>query len=502
MDKRIRKVVIVGGGTAGWMTAAALSKVLVNDYCKIELIESESIGTVGVGEATIPQISTFNRILGIDEDEFVRETQATFKLGIEFNDWGKLGDSYIHPFGVYGVPIEAVPFHHYWLKMNQLGHYQQLDEFALSCVAAKKEKFARPQNLPNSPLSQIVYAFQFDAGLYAKYLRRYSEARGVIRTEGKIEHVKQNSENGFIESVVMNDGRVIDGDLFIDCSGFRGLLIEQTLKTSYEDWSHWLPCDRAVAAPCTKNGDPQPYTRSTARDAGWQWRIPLQHRTGNGYVYSSNFINDDDAVKTLLNNLDGEPLADPNKLRFVTGRRKKFWNKNVVAIGLSSGFIEPLESTSIHLIQSSISKLIGMFPNRDFEQADIDKYNAQSIYEIETIRDFIILHYKATTRDDTPFWDYCRTMDVPTALQDRIDLYKANGRLYREGDELFSETSWLSVMFGQGLKPKSYHPIVDAYDTDGLHKYMNGVIDVVSRSVDSMPSHAEFIKRHCAAKVL
>jgi len=499
MDNRIRKVVVVGGGTAGWMTAAALSKVLTNGYSSIELIESEQIGTVGVGEATIPQIATYNGLLGIDEDEFVRETQGTFKLGIQFNDWGKLGDSYVHPFGSYGVQIESVPFHHYWLKLHKEGRYQQLEEFSLACTAAPMGKFTRPIDIPKSPLAQIAYAFQFDAGLYAKYLRRFAEHRGVNRTEGKVVEVQQNSETGFVESVLLENGATIDGDLFIDCSGFRGLLIEQTLEVGYEEWTHWLPCDRALAVPCEKVGDPDPYTRATARAAGWQWRIPLQHRTGNGLVYSSNHMTDESAQKLLLDNLDGKPLADANQLRFVTGRRSKFWEKNVVAIGLSSGFIEPLESTSIHLIQSGVAKLVGMFPDRDFDQVDIDKYNEQSVDEIEAIRDFIILHYKATQRNDTEFWDYCRTMTIPDSLQSKIDLFKSHGRLYREAEELFAETSWLAVMFGQGIVPRSYHPIVDAYDSAALEQYLNGVREVIKRSADSMPGHAEFIQKHCAA---
>ena len=481
------------------MTAAALSKVLTNGYAKIQLVESEQIGTIGVGEATIPQIATYNRILGIDENEFVRQTQGTFKLGIEFRNWGKLGDSYVHPFGVYGVPIESIPFHHYWLKMYQAGKFQKLDEFSLACLAAPRSKFTRPLDIPKSPLAQIAYAFQFDASLYAKYLRKYAEARGATRIEGKVVNVNQRAEDGFIESVELEDGRSLTGDLFIDCSGFRGLLIEQTLKTGYEEWTHWLPCDRAIAIPCALNGDPDPYTRATAHESGWQWRIPLQHRIGNGHVYSSPFISDEEAESVLLTNLDGEPLADPNRLRFVTGRRKSFWNKNVVAIGLSSGFIEPLESTSIHLIQSGIAKLIGLFPNKHFDQADIDKYNQQSIEEIEAIRDFIILHYKATERDDSEFWNYCRTMSIPDSLQQKIDLYKGNGRLYREGEELFSETSWLAVMFGQGIVPRSYHPVVDAYDEQALENYLQGVREVIQRSVDSMPTHAEFIRKHCAA---
>ncbi len=498
-DNRIQKVVIVGGGTAGWMTAAALSKVLPQQYCEIELVESQMIGTVGVGEATIPQIATFNKLIGIDENEFMRQTQATFKLGIQFNDWGQIGDSYLHPFGVFGAPIGELPFHHYWLKLFQQGHFQQLDDFALACTAAPKGKFTRPVNIEKSPLSQIVYAFQFDASLYAMYLRKLSESRGVRRTEGKVAQVHQHAENGFIESVELESGKVMAGDLFIDCSGFRGLLIEQTLNTGYENWSHWLPCDRAVAVPCVSEGEPEPYTRSTARKAGWQWRIPLQHRVGNGHVYCSDFMEDVEAEDILLSNLEGEPLADPNRLRFTTGRRNKFWDKNVVAIGLSSGFIEPLESTSIHLIQSGISKLIGLFPDRGFDQHTIDKYNDQSVKEIEAIRDFIIAHYKATQRDDSEFWNYCRTMTVPDSLQQKLDLFASNGRLYREGDELFSEVSWLAVLFGQNIKPRSYHPLVDTLNEKALLDYMRSIKDVIARSVDSMPSHMEYINQHCKA---
>ncbi|MBX2848229.1 MAG: tryptophan 7-halogenase [Acidiferrobacterales bacterium] len=498
-DKRIKNVVIVGGGTAGWMTAAALSKVLPANYSKITLVESDAIGTVGVGEATIPQIATFNQLIGIDEDDFVKATQGTFKLGIQFNDWGQLGDSYIHPFGVFGAPIGELPFHHYWLKLHQQGHFDSLDSFALACTAAPKGKFTRPLNVPKSPLSQIIYAFQFDAGLYAKYLRALSEGRGVSRLEGKVVQVHQNNESGFIESVELDNAAVLSGDLFIDCSGFRGLLIEQTLKTGYREWSHWLPCDRAVAVPCASKCAPDPYTRSTARKAGWQWRIPLQHRTGNGHVYSSQFMEDQEAEQILLDNLDGEPLADLNRLRFCTGRRTQFWNKNVVAIGLSSGFIEPLESTSIHLIQSGISKLIGLFPDLDFAQSTIDKYNDQSVKEIEAIRDFIIAHYKATQRTDSEFWNYCRTMSVPDSLQEKLDLFASSGRLYREGDELFSEVSWLAILFGQNIRPHTYHPLVDTLNESALLDYMKGIEDVIARSVDSMPSHQEFIDQHCKA---
>lgn len=498
-ERNIRNIVIVGGGTAGWMSAAALSNVLVNGCCRIRLVESDQIGTVGVGEATIPQINTFNRLLGIDEDDFVRSTRGTFKLGIEFVNWRRIGDRYMHPFGVFGAPMNAIPFHHYWLKMHRDGKVPNLDAYSLACVAAPSGKFSRPIDIPKSPLAQISYAFQFDARLYAAYLRSYAERNGVSRTEGKVTDVHCRDGDGFIESIALDSGEVIDGDLFIDCTGFRGLLIGRTLGVDYEDWSRYLPCDRAIAVPSASVGDPLPYTRATAHRAGWQWRIPLQHRIGNGHVYSSAYIDDDEALTTLLENLESEPLAEPLKLRFTPGRRRRFWEKNCVAIGLSSGFLEPLESTSIHLIQTGIAKLIGLFPDRSFDQADIDKYNQQSVAEIESIRDFLILHYKATERRDSRFWDYCRTMTIPESLENRIRLYEANGRLYREGDELFSVTSWLAVLHGQGVEPRGYHPIVDAYSDDVVAEYLQGVAAVIRRSAAQMPTHADFIAKHCAA---
>ena len=499
MNHALRCIVIVGGGTAGWMTAAALSKVLGQSDCSITLVESEQIGTVGVGEATIPQILTFNRLLGIDEDDFVRSTQATFKLGIRFDDWARLGDSYLHPFGVFGVPIEAIPFHHYFLKLRGLGRLDRIDEFSLACMAAPQNRFTRPLDIPKSPLAQIAYAFQFDASLYARYLRRYAEARRVQRVEGRITEVKQHAESGFVESVTLDDGRRVEGELFIDCSGFRGLLIGETLGVPYRSWNQWLPCDRALAVPCQRPVPPEPYTRATARTAGWQWRIPLQHRNGNGYVYSSGFIEEAEAETTLLANLDGATLGPLNRLRFTPGRRERFWERNVVAIGLSSGFLEPLESTSIHLIQSGIAKLIGMFPGRDFAQVDIDKYNQQSINEIERIRDFVILHYKATEREDSPFWRYCNAMSIPDSLAEKIALFRANGRLYREHDELFSETSWLAVMLGQRIVPDAYHPLVDGYPIEPLFQYLDQTRQVIRRAAAAMPTHEAFIRQHCQA---
>ncbi|WP_297730396.1 tryptophan halogenase family protein [uncultured Maricaulis sp.] len=500
-DQRIRKTVIVGGGTAGWMTAAALGKVLGPDYGNITLVESDAIGIVGVGEATIPQIKIFNTMLGLDEDRFMRDTKGSFKLGIQFVDWGRKGERYFHPFGPFGVNMEGVSFHAFWLRMNQLGEPHPITDYSLQSVAGENGKFMRPiANAGTSPLGQIAYAFHFDAHLYSKFLRGFAEERGVKRVEGKVTQVHQRAEDGFIQSVELENGDRIEGDLFIDCSGFRGLLIEQTLKAGYEDWTDWLPCDRALAVPCEGVGDITPYTRATAREAGWQWRIPLQHRTGNGYVFSSNHISEDEAAATLLANLDGKPLADPKLLRFVTGRRKKAWVKNCVALGLSSGFLEPLESTSIHLIQSGIAKLLQMFPRKSFEQADIDRFNARTKDEFERVRDFIILHYNATTRDDTPFWDHCRTMQVPPGLAEKYRIFEGYGRVFRENDELFNDTSWFAVMIGQGLKPRSFDPVAECLSEDETRRRLAQIRQAMQASSDHMPNHAQFIAGNCAAE--
>ncbi len=497
-NNNIRKVVIVGGGTAGWMTAAALSKVLGRDYCDITLIESDDIGSVGVGEATIPQITLFNRILGIDENDFVRKTKGTFKLGIEFVDWAKKGHSYIHPFGSYGTNIDAIQFHHYWLKLHEQGKAPDLEAYSLAAVAAPQGRFMRPANIPNSPLNEIAYAFHFDAGLYAQYLRNYSEQRGVTRREGKVCEVKLREGDGHIESVQLESGELHEGDLFIDCSGFRGLLIEEAMNTGYVDWSHYLPCNRAVAVPSETVGEPLPYTRSTAHSAGWQWRIPLQHRTGNGHVYCSKYMSDDEATSILLKNLDGAPLAEPRLLKFTTGHRRKFWNKNCIAIGLSSGFMEPLESTSIHLIQSSIAKLMTLFPTREFSQINIDYYNAQSLLDFERIRDFLVLHYHATERNDSPFWNYCRTMEISPYLQRKMEMYKTTGRIFREDNELFNDTSWLAVLHGQQVKAKSYHPLVDVLSDEEAAARLANIKEVIDKSVATMPSHQAYIDKFCA----
>ncbi len=497
---RITQIVIVGGGTAGWMAAAALSKVLTPEY-SIRLVESEEIGTVGVGEATIPMIKLFNNALELDENDFVRRTKGSFKLGIEFVDWGRLGDSYIHGFGKIGQDLGLVPFYHYWLKLHRLGRAGPLDAYSINTAAARQNKFMHAiSDRPNSPLADIAYAYHFDASLYARFLRDYAEARGVRRIEGKVVDVALRSEDGHVESVLLDRGERIGGQLFLDCSGFRGLLIEQALETGYDDWTHWLPCDRAVAVPCANAGPLTPYTRSTARRAGWQWRIPLQHRIGNGYVFSSAHVSEDEAITTLLANLEGEPLAEPKVLRFVTGRRRKTWHRNVVAIGLSGGFMEPLESTSIHLIQSVIARLTAFFPHAGIEAADVDEFNAHTDFEFERIRDFLILHYHATERDDTPFWNYCRTMDIPDSLRRKMELFRANGRVFREHNELFAEPSWVQVLHGQRVHPRGYHGLVDARDEDKVAEFMDNIGGVIENCVQAMPTHEAFIAKHCAAR--
>ena len=493
----IRKVVIVGGGTAGWMAAAALARIMGGGNLAIELVESEEIGTVGVGEATIPQINLFNAMLGIDEQEFVRATNGTYKLGIEFVDWVRPGHRYVHPFGFYGIDMMGVEFHHHWLKGRTLGDMTPLDAYSMAIVMGLAGKFEHPRpDQPNSPLARIAYAYQFDAGLYARYLRGLAESGGVVRTEGRIVDIAQNGETGFVEAVVLQSGARIEGDLFLDCSGFRGLLIEQTLGAGFVDWSQWLPCDRAYAVPCENGGDRQPLTRSTARAAGWQWRIPLQHRIGNGYVYSSNHLSDDEAVATLLANLDGVPLAEPRQLRFTAGHRRKAWDKNVIALGLAGGFLEPLESTSIHLVQSGIARLMSLFPTRDIKAVEIDRYNAQTEREYIDIRDFLVLHYKATERRDSAFWDYCRTLPPPEGLAAKLDMFRATGRVFREHQELFTETSWLSVMVGQGIEAGAYHPVADLLPDAETLTRLEHIREVIAATAAALPTQDEFLRIH------
>jgi len=487
--------VIVGGGTAGWMTAAALAKVLKNQ-CAIRLIESTEIGIIGVGESTVPHIRYFNSVLGLDEAEFMRETRATFKLGIEFRNWARSGDAYIHPFGDFGRMIDGVRFHHYWLRQREQGDSTDIAEYSFPIVAAKLGRFTHPVEDPASLLSTFSYAYQFDATLYAPYLRAYAERRGVARSEGKVVDVRLRAADGFIESVVLESGEQITADLFIDASGFRGLLIEQALHTGYEDWTHWLPCDRAVAAPCASVQEPIPYTRATAHAAGWQWRIPLQHRVGNGYVYSSQFISDDEAASTLKSHLEGALIAEPRILRFTTGRRKRAWNRNCVAIGLSGGFLEPLESTSIHLIQMAITYLLELFPDRTFEPADSDEFNRLMDLEFERVRDFLVLHYHATERDDTPLWRYCRSMRIPDSLQYKMEQFRARGYVVPYKDGLFLEPSWVAVYLGQRIFPRRYDPLADGLAAAELDRRLQGLRMWIRRTAEGTPAHAELIRKY------
>ncbi|WP_284053813.1 tryptophan halogenase family protein [Stakelama marina] len=496
---RVRSIVIVGGGTAGWMTAAALARVLGPDYADIHLIESDAIGTVGVGEATIPQINVFNRMLGIDENDFVRRTKGSFKLGIEFVDWGGIGQRYFHPFGDYGIDMEGVSFHSYWMRMAKAGEFTDVNDFSLMARAAYDGKFMRPIDAGNSPLSRIAYAFHFDAGLYAAYLRELAETAGARRTEGRIVDIERDGDSGHIAAAKLESGERIEGELFIDCSGFRGLLIGETLGVPYIDWRNFLPCDRAVALPCERLDSLPPYTRSTAHKAGWQWRIPLQHRIGNGHVYCSEYMSDDEAAAILTDNLDGAPLGDPRVIRFTTGHRQRFWEGNCVSIGLSAGFMEPLESTSIWMIQTGIARLLSNFPDKSFAAADRDRYNRLMVEESEFIRDFLVLHYHATTRDDSAFWDYCRNMPIPERLAEKMRVFENSGRTFREHDELFNDTSWFAVMLGQQLPVRAYDPVADLLSFEETHKRLAHIRDAVRNSADYMPAHDAYIAENCAA---
>jgi tryptophan halogenase len=496
--RNIRRVAVIGGGSAGWMAAAALANTL-RGGCKIDLVESDEIGIVGVGEATIPPIKLFNQTLGIDENDFVAHTQGSFKLGIQFVDWARIGHRYFHPFGPFGAEFDSVPLHHFWLRARARGDTTPLDDYSMAWAAASRNRFDRPIPDRQRIQSTFDYAYHFDAGLYGRYLRGYSEKRGVTRHEGKVVDVRLRGEDGFIEALKLEDGREIEADLFIDCSGFRGLLIEQALATGYEEWTRWLPCDRAMAVPCAHGGGFTPYTRSTAREAGWQWRIPLQHRIGNGYVYSSGYISDDEAAATLLANLDGAPLAEPRPLRFTAGRRKQFWNRNCVSLGLAAGFMEPLESTSIHLVQTGISRLLALWPDRDFDPLALREYNRITIEEYERIRDFLILHYHLTRRDDSALWRYCANMSVPDALQYRIDHFRAYGRLVAQGFELFQNPSWLAVHIGQLNWPERYDPLADERSHVDSDRILAGLRRVMVEAAEAMPSHQTYIDRHCRA---
>ena len=492
---RPMRIVIVGGGTAGWMVGAALGRFLETGY-DVTLVESEDIGTVGVGEATIPQINLFNTALDLDEDAFLRATQGTFKLGIEFVDWWKPGSRYMHAFGAVGRDVGLVAFQHYWLRARELGQAEPLGRYALNEAAAYAGKMQRGEPRTARTLPSMPYAFHFDAGLYAAMLRRYAEARGVTRVEGRILDAERHPETGDIVSVRLEEDQRLEGDLFIDCSGFRGLLIEEALKTGYVDWSEWLPCDRALAAPCASVSPLTPYTRSTARAAGWQWRIPLQHRIGNGLVYCSAHLSDDEAAQTLVSNLDGDLLADPRPLRFQTGKRKRIWNHNVIAVGLASGFMEPLESTSLHLIQAGISKLLAFFPDRDFDPMVIDEFNRISVAEYERIRDFLILHYHLTERDDSELWRYCAAMDIPDTLTAKIEHFRRYGRLVASDMDLFGPPSWLAVHVGQYNVPEARDPLMRYRTTDSI-QWLERLRTTLVRGAEALPTHCEYISKIC-----
>ncbi|GGP45968.1 tryptophan halogenase [Shewanella algicola] len=495
MNKSIKKVVIAGGGTAGWMAAAAFSK-LMGKNLDIVLVESDDIGTVGVGEATIPTLHIFHRLLGLKEQDVMAATNATFKLGIQFENWHDVNKDYLHSFGFLGKDCWACGFQHFWLKGKQQSMVSEIGDYCTEHLAARQGRFAV---LPNQDYN---HAYHMDASLYAKFLRKFAEQHGMKRIEGKIADVLQHDDSGNIKALQLENGDIIDGDLFIDCTGFKALLIEQTLNTGFEDWSHWLPCDSAIAVQTEAVQQPIPYTRSIAHQSGWQWRIPLQTRTGNGLVFCSKFISDADATELLLNNIEGQPINQPRVIKFKTGTRRQHWHKNCVAVGLSAGFLEPLESTSIHMIQRSIVRLLQLFPAHDVIQADVDEFNQQTKIEMDNIRDFIILHYKVTDREDSRFWRYCKNMPIPASLQHRIDMFSQSGKVYKYGNELFGESSWIQVMMGQGLIPKEYHPIVDLMEPAELQSFLNNIKATVKRKVDTLPVHHDFVQHYCKSTTM
>ena len=492
-----RRVVIVGGGTAGWMTAAALTRLLPGQ-CSVRLVESEAIGIVGVGEATLPHIRAFNERLGIDEADFMAATRATFKLGIEFRDWGRIGDSYIHPFGTFGPGNAELNFHQYWLRLRQQGvAVPDLEQFSMGCMIARRNRFALPSGDSRNLASTFGYAYQFDANLFGPYLRKLSESWGAQRTEGRIVTVHRDGESGDIAALELENGERIEGDLFVDCSGFVSLLLGKTLGEPFEDWSKWLPADRAVAMPCKTEGAVTPYTSAIAMPAGWRWRIPLQHRTGNGYVYSSKFLSDEDAAAALVASVEGEPIAPPRQLRFLAGRRARSWVGNCIGVGLASGFLEPLESTSIYLIQAAITSLLELFPEREISPIDRDEFNRLIDLEYDRIRDFLILHYHATERDDSPFWNYVRTMEIPDSLAEKMELFRRRGRVvkYREG--VFLDASWVAVYLGQRVIPQGHDLRADAPGAESLVAGMVQLHKQIADIASGMPDHAEYLARYC-----
>ncbi|MEM5547394.1 tryptophan halogenase family protein [Pseudoalteromonas fuliginea] len=490
--KSIKHVVIAGGGTAGWITAALLNKVL-GKVINITLIESSSIGTVGVGEATIPPIISLNNALGINEKEFINETNATIKLGIEFENWKKPTHSYMHAFGPIGKDFPFCDFYNFWLKGRITGCEDDLWDFSLNYQAAKQHKFAPLNTIPNTQLPGLSYAYHFDATLYAEYLKKLAISRGVKHIDAKISEVTQCLATGNVETLILDDNKQINGDLFIDCTGLRALLIEKTLNTGFVDWSHYLSCDSAIAVQTKSNDELKPYTQAIAHSAGWQWQIPLQSRIGNGLVYCSRYLSDEDAKALLLNNLPADPITEPRFIKFKTGRRVKQWHKNVVAVGLSSGFLEPLESTSIHLIQSAVTRLIKLFPHHGISGALASEFNKQSVTEIEHIRDFIILHYKLTVREDSAFWRQCMQMDIPDSLIHKLNLFKQTGKVIRENNELFAEIAWQQVMIGQGLISDDYCTIANSFTDEQLSDLFISLKTLVNSTVEKLPTHKEFL---------
>ena len=496
---QLKNIVIVGGGSAGWMTAAALSSLLSPENVTVTLIESDQIGTVGVGEATIPDMLNFNAMLGIPEAEFLKATNGTFKLGIEFIDWGRKGESYIHPFGNIGVDMQGIDFHQYWLHAKSSGNKTPLQDYSICAVAGQRHKFTLPDANPRSVLSHLRYAYHIDATLYAKYLRNFAEKRGVKRLEGKVINSNLNPNSGDITGLKMDSGEVIKGDFFFDCTGFRALLTNGALNVPFTDWSHWLPCDTAQTIASKRKGPLLPYTKATAKSAGWQWRIPTQHRTGNGHIYSSQYMDDDEAIDSLIAGLDSDPIGEPRKIKFKTGYRDTLWNKNCIAIGLSAGFLEPLESTSLFLIQQGISRFITLFPTTNISPLVRHEYNKQMRKEFHQVRDFIILHYVATQRDDSPFWNDCRNMSIPDRLKQKIDLFQEAGRVFRYDDELFSKPSWVAVCLGQNIIPKINDPIVSSLPSDQVNHSLNSMHKAMVQAAEKMTTHEEFLKRYDAA---
>jgi tryptophan halogenase len=491
----IQNILIVGGGTAGWMSAAALAK---GTDCKITLIESEQIKTVGVGEATIPSILDFINFLELDQNEVLKRTNGTFKLGIEFSNWGKLGDKYHHPFGSYGPEGLNLAFWHFWNKGRLLGIADPLKKYCFNDRLANANKFSRGFNIPNSPLNNINHAWHFDATLFAKYLKEVSIGLGVKHIEGQVVGANTNPSSGEITQVQLKSGEFFEADFFIDCSGFKGLLIEETLKTGYEDWSEYLPCNRAIATQSERADPLTPYTKAIAQSCGWQWRIPLQNRTGNGIVYSSKFTEDKEAEKIMLQTIPEKTISDLIKLKFVGGKRKKIWNKNCIAVGLSSGFMEPLESTSIHLIQETINEFLRMFPRKNNYETSSKRFNKLLETKFLYIRDFLVLHYSATERNDSEFWNYCRTMNIPNSLKEKIELWKNSLYISRDStNELFNEGSWLAVLTGQNIVSNFYSPIIDKQSKNELQKMLNDTKFIIEKCIGELPRHSDFIKSNC-----